>query len=98
MTGAVFENKWTPANIVQIGVLVVGLSGFGWTLKNGQDHQSQQLTELKAALALSSANTDNRIEKMTEKVNTLSLTVAVYGRRLDEVERDIDGVDRGTLQ
>lgn len=95
MQSAVFENKWTPANIVQIGVLVVGLTGFGISLQGGLGTLVEKVQNLSAELRYVNEQWTARFNAFDLRLRTLEMEGALRERRIVELERDVESLNKG---
>lgn len=94
MQSPVFENKWTPANIVQIGVLVVGLTGFGISLQSGLGTLVEKVQNLSAELRYVNDQWNARFNAFDLRIRTLEMEGALRERRISELEADAEALQK----
>lgn len=95
MQTPVFENKWTPANIVQIGVLVVGLTGFGISLQSGLGTLVEKVQNLSSELRYVNEQWTARFNAFDLRLRTLEMEGALRERRIMELESDVELLNKG---
>lgn len=89
-TGPQYENKLTLGNIIQILTLLIGLAGFGFSLKSELGFQAEKLREISSQLKAASDSSSSRFSDLDNRIRTLETSVVIADRRLEEVESELE--------